>query len=328
MPQTSKKLGHAISDLDLRLLRVFKAVVESGGLSAAQVELGIGLATISKHLADLETRLSMRLCTRGHERFGLTDNGQAVYQAALELFSSIDDFRARLGNARDELVGELTVGVVDGTVTDPGSPLIVGFRRFRERAPRVHLRLAVTSPDDIEMGLIEGRLTLGILPAFQRLPSLDYVALYDEVSQLYCATAHPLFSRPDGEISEEELGRQHYVDRGYTESPSKRQLSRSLAPSATAWHCEAVAMLILTGDFVGFLPTHYAAQWCAARQMRPLCPDSMSYQTTFCLAHRKGMKENRVVKRLIDDIRSVAASEREGCPALPASGGQARELRV
>jgi DNA-binding transcriptional LysR family regulator len=57
--------GPAIGDIELRLLRVYRAVVERGGLSAAQVELGLGLATISKHLSDLELRLGMRLCSRG-----------------------------------------------------------------------------------------------------------------------------------------------------------------------------------------------------------------------------------------------------------------------
>ena len=48
--------------------------------------LGLGLATISKHMADLETRLGMRLCARGHEEFRLTEQGELVYRATLEVF--------------------------------------------------------------------------------------------------------------------------------------------------------------------------------------------------------------------------------------------------
>lgn len=33
-----------LSDMDLRLLQVFKAVVECGGMSAAELELNIGTA--------------------------------------------------------------------------------------------------------------------------------------------------------------------------------------------------------------------------------------------------------------------------------------------
>ena len=42
-----------ISDMDLRLLRVFRAVVDSGGMAAAELELNIGTSTVSRHIKDL-----------------------------------------------------------------------------------------------------------------------------------------------------------------------------------------------------------------------------------------------------------------------------------
>ncbi|WP_141104170.1 helix-turn-helix domain-containing protein, partial [Noviherbaspirillum denitrificans] len=44
-----------LSDTDMRLLRVFKSVVDCGGMAAAELELNIGISTISKHVKDLET---------------------------------------------------------------------------------------------------------------------------------------------------------------------------------------------------------------------------------------------------------------------------------
>ena len=49
-----------LGDMDLRLLRVFKAVVECGGMSAAELELNIGSSTLSRHMKDLD-RKSTRL---------------------------------------------------------------------------------------------------------------------------------------------------------------------------------------------------------------------------------------------------------------------------
>ncbi|MGH8357340.1 MAG: LysR family transcriptional regulator, partial [Pseudomonas sp.] len=88
-----------LSGLDFKLLRVFKAVVEAGGFSAAQNELNVGLAAISKQISDLEIRIGMRLCTRGREGFGLTEEGKLVYQASIELFASVDSFRDKLSSA-------------------------------------------------------------------------------------------------------------------------------------------------------------------------------------------------------------------------------------
>lgn len=123
----------ALSGLDFKLLKVFKAVVEAGGFSAAQNELNVGLAAISKQISDLEIRIGMRLCTRGREGFHLTEEGRLVYQASIDLFASVDNFRDRLSSAQNELIGDLGVGVIDNTISDPNSPLVAALRRINER---------------------------------------------------------------------------------------------------------------------------------------------------------------------------------------------------
>jgi LysR family transcriptional regulator, transcriptional activator for bauABCD operon len=316
--------GPAIGDIDLRLLRVFRAVVERGGLSAAQVELGLGLATISKHLADLETRLGMRLCARGHEKFRLTDQGEVVYGATLELFASIEHLRQQVGAARQEMIAEITIGVVDGIVTDPTPPVVRAIAELRRLAPRVSLRVVVASPDDIEVGLLNGRLTMGLMPFYQQLPGLEYVPLYEEASDLYCATGHPLFKRADQSISPDELANQAYVGRGYVESPTKLRVSQGLTQAATAWQVEGVALLILSGGYVGFLPVHYAGEWCRAGRMRALMGGALRYTTPFCLAHRRSLKFTRPVAFVIDLMKGGPVTR----PARRDGRANAARLRV
>ena len=59
-PKPLQRAPLALSGLDFKLLKVFKAVVEAGGFSAAQNELNVGLAAISKQISDLEIRIGMR----------------------------------------------------------------------------------------------------------------------------------------------------------------------------------------------------------------------------------------------------------------------------
>ena len=84
LPRPRALLGQ-LADMDLRLLQVFKSVVECGGLSAAELELNIGTSTVSRHLKDLETRLGLTLCRRGRAGFALTLEGQRVYDETLRL---------------------------------------------------------------------------------------------------------------------------------------------------------------------------------------------------------------------------------------------------
>ncbi len=64
MGQRKAKLGR-VTDVDLRLLRIFQTVVDCGGLSAAEIDLGIGRSTISTHIAELEGRLGWPLVPAG-----------------------------------------------------------------------------------------------------------------------------------------------------------------------------------------------------------------------------------------------------------------------
>ena len=66
---------------DLRLLKVFDAVVRHRGLAAAQSELNISLSTISNHVTALEERLGLQLCQRGRGGFRLTDKGELAVAA-------------------------------------------------------------------------------------------------------------------------------------------------------------------------------------------------------------------------------------------------------
>jgi DNA-binding transcriptional LysR family regulator len=80
-----KALLGRVSDVDLRLLRIFQTVVNCGGFSAAEIDLGIGRSTISTHIGELEGRLGTRLCSRGRGGFALTARGKKIYEASLGL---------------------------------------------------------------------------------------------------------------------------------------------------------------------------------------------------------------------------------------------------
>ncbi|MFC6669257.1 LysR family transcriptional regulator [Marinobacterium aestuariivivens] len=149
---------HRLGDVDIRLLRVFKSVVECGGFSAAEVELNIGRSAISTHMADLEQRLGMRLCDRGRSGFALTEHGRKAYEQTLILLAALESFRTRMSACRDTLVGDLNLGVADSTLTDPGARLPQIVDSFRARGPEVYIGLQVASPNELERAVLDGRL--------------------------------------------------------------------------------------------------------------------------------------------------------------------------
>jgi DNA-binding transcriptional LysR family regulator len=102
-----------LSDVDLRLLRVFKAVADCGGMAAAELELNVAMSTISRHVKDLETRLGLVLCRRGRAGFSLTPEGEQVYAATDQLLSATDSFRGSIHDLHRSLGGDLHVAVFE-----------------------------------------------------------------------------------------------------------------------------------------------------------------------------------------------------------------------
>ena len=71
-----RALIHSLSDIDIRLVRIFMSVTECGGFAASELELNIGRSTISKHISDLELRVGRLGAEPPHESHALDACGR------------------------------------------------------------------------------------------------------------------------------------------------------------------------------------------------------------------------------------------------------------
>ena len=234
----------------------------------------------------------------------VNDDGREVYHAVLQLFTAIDDFRSRVNAVHADHVGTLHLGFVDGAVTDGMSPVGPAIARFRKIAPRVHLNLRVAAPDLIEKEVLDGTLHLGVLPLFRRHTSLQHRLLYEEEAALYCGRSHPLYDIPDSRLRWQTLASANLVSRTYPEPPAFRKLKEHFEISATTSSTEGIGLLILSGEFLGFLPTNYAENWVAAGKIRKLLPKRTQFKTPIVLITRKGKTHPHLVSEFLDLLPS------------------------
>jgi len=302
-----------VSDLDLRLLRVFVTVVEARGFSAAQAVLNVGQSTISNHMAALEQRLGCRLCQRGRGGFRLTEKGQLAYDAARRLLAAAEQYRTETGALRNHLAGNIRLGVVDGTLTDPNAPLTAGLRRFSARDHAVHFHITMDMPTALAPALLDGRLDAAIASFPRQTGGLAYTPLYEEVHGMYCGRGHPLFDRPDSRLGLEDIREHRVVARGYWHLEDVYPLGLRQA-SAVVFQMEAAAMLVLSGGYIGFLPEHYAAAWVARGEMRRLMPERLRVSCRFDLATRRG-NQSLVLDAFASDLIAAHREKRAGQPA-------------
>jgi DNA-binding transcriptional LysR family regulator len=285
-----------VTDFDLRLLRVFKTIVEEGGLKPAHIALDVSLPSISKQLADLEARFGLRLCDRGPRQFKLTPQGEIIYKAACELFDGIDKFQREVDQVRRGRRGELRIGVIDNTISDPNCPIIGALRNME--ATELHLRLAVLDPDGIQQRVVDGRLDVGLVPLYKKWPALEYHTLYAERMFLYCGRGHPLFDIK-GEPDELELARFAFVEHGYVDGQDLEGFAAPAKTGATAWQVEAVAILLMTGSYVGYLPRHYAAPLEREGKLRQLLGAGSGYSSAVAAVFKAGAQQSRPLKQFL-----------------------------
>ena len=285
-----------ISDADLRLLRVFKAVVDCGGMAAAELELNLAMSTISRHVKDLETRLGLVLCRRGRAGFALTPEGEQLYAATEQLLAATDAFRGSLHDIHRRLGGDLHVAVFEKTVSNPQARIAQAVAAFRRQAPQVTLHMHVGTIAMIERGVIDGQYHLGIIPEHRRSDSLSYDPLFEETMYLYAGHGHPWFDDSTARHGWADLRRQDLAALGYHSPNMALAHARRLERAATASDQEAVATLVLSGAYVGFLPDHYAQAFVDAGRMRVVSPRTLFYRCAFACMHRRAPAPSRVAE--------------------------------
>ena len=289
-----------LSESDIRELRVFAKVVEAGGFSAAQIELNISQSTISTHMTALEQRLGMRLCKRGRSGFSLTDKGQLIYQATQRLFAALDEFRSEAGAARNCYIGNLSVGIVDNLINNPSCRLHQVIAKMNALAPEVQISIGVASPSEIERAVLEGRFDLGLGACGRHSPYLSYDDLFEERQVLYCGRGHELFERSHT-VDISDLKNQQFARRAYT-APDHFPLGVKLPSTAVADLMESVAVFILSGRYIGFLPEHFAKTWVAKDMMRPLLEKKLGYQNPIYLVLRKTEQKKPILSTFLDEL--------------------------
>jgi DNA-binding transcriptional LysR family regulator len=127
---------------DLNELQVFTRVVQLGSFSAAARALVLPVSTVSRKVAQFETRLGLSLLKRTTRKLSLTEHGQRLFDSCAPHLQGLEDAQAGLAQARTHLEGLLHVS----------APLALGRGEFIDfisgfltRNRKIKLNLIITN---------------------------------------------------------------------------------------------------------------------------------------------------------------------------------------
>jgi DNA-binding transcriptional LysR family regulator len=129
---------------------------------------------------------------------------------------------------------------------------------------------------------------------------LTYDELFDETMQLYCGAQHTLFGADPLNLSWDDLREHNFAGLGYHSPNMEISQQRRLSRKATGYDQESIATLILSGQYLGFLPDHYAQPFVLDGQMRAIQPELFQYSCSFFSIVRRSPQPSRAARAFQD----------------------------
>lgn len=168
----------------LEAMRVFVAVVERNGFSAAAQALDMSTAGVTRQIAALEKRLSTRLLNRTTRRVSPTSTGAAYYAQCVQLLAQFDALEASIGAQALEPSGTLRVNAPVSYGIARLGPVLAGYR---QRYPQVRLDLSLS---DRLVDMVEEGYDVAIRITRQPGPALIARKLAESQIRLCAAPAY------------------------------------------------------------------------------------------------------------------------------------------
>lgn len=146
--------------MDIRQLRYFVTIIDSGSLSKAAEKLCVAQPALSQQMTGLEFDLKTQLLLRSSQGVRPTEAGKALYRHARAVLRQIEQARedVRLGSVGES--GQVAVGLPTSVANLLAIPL---FKRIRAEYPGIHLQIFESESGYLAELLANGRLDMSVL---------------------------------------------------------------------------------------------------------------------------------------------------------------------
>ncbi|MGF6873441.1 LysR family transcriptional regulator [Paraburkholderia sp. MM5477-R1] len=269
--------------MDLRVLQIFKAVVDEGGVSRAAERLHCVQSNVSTRIRQLEDTLDTRLFERVGNRLTVTPRGVMLHSYAERLLELANEAKQAVRGS-GTMHGELRIGVNSPTAAGPLSHALADFHRDHRD---VQLRVVAATTDCIVRDVIAQKLDLGIVVGPIRHAELlqtefsdDELVLLTDMTVLDVRSARDMRNMT-------VIGLRN--DRTYRERMLRwmEEAHLSVSRSLELDTAQAVMSCVSAGLGIAIMPHTLVEKWGFANQVRchPL-PEKLSHTKTVMIWHR------------------------------------------
>lgn len=164
-----------MTNLNLKQMEVFAAVVECGSFTEASARLYISQSTVSAHISALEKVLHVTLFERSFKkRIQLTADGRRVYQYARDVLDRCRELESTLSV-------DPTRELVIGASSAPSKGILPEkIRQFSQQHPNCRCVVKNGSSEAIQRLVFEGEVQLGFVGSTDNRQALQYTCIAED----------------------------------------------------------------------------------------------------------------------------------------------------
>ena len=250
------------SMLEVRHLRLVRAIAEEGGPTRAATRLHLTQSAVSHQLAELEGRLGVALFTRVRRQLKLTPAGARLVDAARTMLADLSRVERELHQAGRRKREVLRIAVECFTSYHWLPPIVAALT---EEHPHVDVRIVLEATREPVTALLRGTLELALVSTPVRDHELVSTPLFDDEWTVILSPSHPLAARPF--VSAAELGRETLFSHDAPRSDIERLrelIAVERAPMPRAIHVpltDALVELVKAGLGVAIVSRWAVAPW-------------------------------------------------------------------
>ena len=298
--------GEMKTELELRHLRAFVTVVETGGHTRAARNLGVSQSTVSETLSSLERTLGTELFRKGAKGVALTRSGEALLPYARRVLAATSELVTHLACVTTEVKATLAIAAVESISTYVLPPRLAALR---EKWPKVRLEVATRVCTEIRDSVAAGQSDLGLVLEMDTGQPDDSVLTKARLV-MFGAPAHPLAGR---KASPDELRRCDFYmcdAAGDYHQALRRHFEAAEVPlprTQALGTVEAVKRGIVAGSAaLGLLPAHAVKQELAAGVLVEVRVSPPLPGLVLCAVRGPESADSPLVEELVRSLRGLA----------------------
>lgn len=258
----------------LTSMEVFHWVVELGGFSRAADRLGLSKASVTAHIAALESRLGVKLLNRTTRRLSLTDDGAAYLEHVRRVLADVQETETMLGAGKRVPRGVLRVEM---PVPLGRQYIVPALPRFAAQYPELQvLALLEDRRTNLVGEGVDAAVRLGPLSDSSLVARRLYAAQWGTYASPDYLALHGEPATPDDLDAHVCLGL-YAVSRGevfnWTFEKDGKRVMRTPGSRLSVSNGEAMVDAAVSGAGIVQTLDLFASRWVASGALRPILTD-------------------------------------------------------